>query len=308
MTITHMNNTDVATTRAQPTRDDEGVATGQEQSRFDSVEAGIELLALDLDGTILDDRFHISMRVLDELRKAEQQGVRVTIATGRPVEVTRPFVQAVRVNAPAICLQGGLIYDFETERTLHELTLPHELGCELIALERQYRAWQAVTYAAGALYVSSIRYDRSFYGGLLGTSLQVREDPCLALDGHDPQKVLFIVPPEDAENALIVLRALVAARATVVQSHAWFVEVNPRGAEKGAGLARLAQDLGIARGQVMAIGDQDNDASMVAWAGIGVAMGNGSAACKTVANWIAPPIDQDGAAVAIERFILSRKR
>jgi hydroxymethylpyrimidine pyrophosphatase-like HAD family hydrolase len=55
----------------------------------------------------------------------------------------------------------------------------------------------------------------------------------------------------------------------------------------------------------MAVGDQDNDASMIAWAGLGVAMGNGSPAVKAIADWVAPPLAEDGAAVAIERFILS---
>jgi Cof subfamily protein (haloacid dehalogenase superfamily) len=267
----------------------------------------IDLLALDLDGTILGDQFTISARVLDALSEAERRGVRVTIATGRPVEVTRPFVQAVRVNAPAICLQGGLIYDFTTEKVLHELTLPHELGCTLADLERQHPAWQAVVYAGDALYISSIRYDQGFYASLLGKSLAVRTNLCEALGGQNPQKVLFIVPAEDAPLALNVLKGVAGECATVVQSHALFVEVNPSGADKGAGLARLAEDLGIPRERVMAIGDQDNDATMIAWAGLGVAMGNASAASKAVADWVAPPVNEDGAAVAIERFVFGRE-
>jgi Cof subfamily protein (haloacid dehalogenase superfamily) len=276
------------------------------QSKIGNPKSKIDLLALDLDGTLLDEHFHISNRVLNALAETVRHGVRVTIATGRPVEVTRPFVQAVGVNAPAICMQGGVIYDFATEAMLHQLTLPHDLGCTLTDLERKYPAWQAVVYASDALYISSMRYDMDFYAALLGTNLTVRDNLCDALNQRDPQKVLYIVPPQDAPLALSELKKTAGERAVVVQSHALFVEVNPPEAHKGAGLARLASALGIPRERVMAIGDQDNDATMLAWAGVGVVMGNGSPASKAAADWVAPSISEDGVAVAIERFILGR--
>jgi Cof subfamily protein (haloacid dehalogenase superfamily) len=275
------------------------------QSKIPNQKSKIELLALDLDGTLLDDQFRISPRVQQVLRAAVDHGVRVTIATGRPVPVTRPFVEAVGVNAPVIAMQGGEIYDFATEEMLYKLTLPHDLGCLLTDLERKHPAWQAVVYVGGELHVSSIRYTMDFYVALLGTNLAVHADLCAALHGREPEKVLYIIPPEDAALSLRELNLLAGDRATVVQSHALFVEVNPLNAHKGAGLARLAADLDIPRERVMAVGDQDNDATMIEWAGVGVAMGNGSAAAKAVADWIAPPVDEDGCAVAIERFILN---
>ena len=268
------------------------------------LEHKIELLVIDLDGTVLDDNFQISERVREALKAAMAQGVRVTIATGRPVPVTRPFAVSLGVNAPVLVMQGGMIYDFATETVLHELTLPHELACSLVELEVVFPAWQVVLYTGDEIYVSSIRYPQEFYESLLGTNLTVHPDVCSALNRRDPDKVLFIIPPEDAVTAQVELNRIAGTAATVVQSHALFVEVNPRDANKGAGLARLAVDLSIPRERVMAIGDQDNDVTMIEWAGLGVVMGNGSPASKAVANWIAPSINEDGAAVAIEKFIL----
>jgi len=105
-------------------------------------------------------------------------------------------------------------------------------------------------------------------------------------------------------EAVVPLREFVGHRAIVVQSHAMFAEVNPLGAHKGAGLARLAESLGIQQDEVMAIGDQENDLTMLAWAGLGVAMGQASDMVKQSARWIAPSLDEDGAAVAIEKFVL----
>ncbi len=274
-----------------------------ESSTF-SAHPAISLLAFDLDGTVLSEQFVISPRVIAAIQAAKARGVRVTIATGRPPGVTLPYAEMIGVNAPILCLQGGLVYDTTTRHTLRHLRLPHQLACELVELERAYPQWQAVAYLNGSMFISSKRYDDAFYESLLGKDYSLHTDVCGALAGDDPDKVLFIIDPPDAAAILEVLGRLVGARASVVQSHARFVEVNPLGATKGAGLAWLAQYLGLTRGHVMAIGDQDNDASMIAWAGIGVAMGNGSPAAHAVADWIAPPIHEDGAAVAIERFIL----
>jgi hypothetical protein len=91
----------------------------------------------------------------------------------------------------------------------------------------------------------------------------------------------------------------------VVRSSNVLIEVFPVNVSKGHALAALADHLGVSQSEVMAIGDHDNDIEMLAWAGLGVVMGNGSEAAKAVAQVIAPPIDEDGAAWAIEKFILS---
>jgi hypothetical protein len=91
----------------------------------------------------------------------------------------------------------------------------------------------------------------------------------------------------------------------VVRSHTLFVEGNPIGVDKGDALRRLSAYLDVPQDRVMAIGDQGNDVPMISWAGLGVAMGNGSDAAKAVSDWIAPPLSAAGAAVAIERFLLT---
>lgn len=264
----------------------------------------IKLIAVDLDGTVLNDQFQISERVKRAFKAAVDKGVRITIASGRPVPVIRPFVDAVGVNAPVLAMQGGTIYDFATGETLYESTITGELGCELAELERLHPAWQMVLFVGDGMVVSALRFAPEFYLKLLGENLSVNDNLCVALMQRDPDKVLYIVPAEDAPLALAEMARISNGRATIVQSHRYFVEANPLEAHKGAGLARLAASLNIARESVMAIGDQDNDTTMVAWAGLGVAMGNATEATRAAAGWIAPSIDDDGAAVAIERFIL----
>jgi len=262
-----------------------------------------KLLALDLDGTTVNHDLSISPRVLRAVQEALGRGMLVTIATGRNVPSTRPFAGRFAVNAPVICQQGGMIYDYRTERMLRHITLPHELACELAALERQHPAWKAVMYQGDRIYVTDGAFF-SWLDNLVGQGFSAVPDLCVVLDQSDADKILFTLDPHEAPAALERLRAIVGGRATVVQSHARFVEVNPLGADKGSALRMLAADLGIAREQVMAIGDQGNDVTMIEWAGLGVAMGNGNELTKSVADWVAPGIEADGAAIAIEKFIL----
>lgn len=266
----------------------------------------IKLIAFDLDGTALHTDRTIAPRVLSAIEQAKARGIYVTIATGRSVNTTRPFAAMVGLTAPAICTQGGYIYDYVNEKTLHHFTLTNDLTCELLALADQYPHWHAVLYHGETIYVSQLAFDRDFYfRWLIETPPIISENLCNALSGKASDKILFVIDPNYTAEANIVLRQAMAGRAVVVQSHAMFVEVNPLEAHKGAGLARVAQHLGIARDEVLAIGDQENDKTMLEWAGVGVAMGNGSDIAKAAANWIAPSIHDDGVAVAIERFALA---
>jgi hypothetical protein len=268
----------------------------------------IELIAIDLDGTSLrhvgDDHF-FSERVHAAVQAAMACGVRVSIATGRGVPATRVFWRQLSTNAPCICAQGGHIYDFATEQSLFSVTLARDLACELIGFEHKHPAWHAVLYRGEDVFISHRRYGDMFYD-LVGLGPIVQPDLCAELQAHkpEPDKVLFILPAEETPRALQIMREFVGARANTVQSHALFVEVNPLGADKGSALARLAGMLGVAQTNVMAIGDQGNDATMVQWAGLGVAMGNANPITKAVANWVAPSVDEDGVAVAIEKFVL----
>jgi HAD superfamily hydrolase (TIGR01484 family) len=113
-----------------------------------------------------------------------------------------------------------------------------------------------------------------------------------------------IAEPPEADGIEAELRRCLEGRIEIVRSHAAVVEGNPLGVSKGKALRWLADRIGIPQAQTMAIGDRDNDASMIAWAGIGVAMAGGSPAARSAADWTAPTLAEDGAAQAIERFVL----
>jgi hypothetical protein len=260
------------------------------------------LLVCDLDGTLLQDHHYVSDRARRAIVAARECGVHVTLATGRSYQSTLLHAQSLGIDQPLICYQGALIRDIITGQTLWRVTIEPDLVDEAIQLS-QAEGWHLILYADEDIFLTEHRYSEDTYRQMLGPTYRRVNDLRSALyDGII--KVTFMADEGLTPTIEARMRQLFADRIEVLQSHPMFVEGLPRGSSKGSALAWLAQRIGVPQGEVMAIGDQDNDASMLRWARLGVAMGNGSQHCRQIADWIAPAIEEDGAAVAIERFVL----
>jgi hydroxymethylpyrimidine pyrophosphatase-like HAD family hydrolase len=186
--------------------------------------------------------------------------------------------------------------------------MERRLVLDVIELSHAYD-WHLVIYLDDEIFVKEFRKASSFYANLLGLDIQ-RVDDLVTLvneSAAEPAKFLFVAKDGEANAIERELTARFGAQIAIVRSHALFVEGNPLGVDKGDALRRLSAYLGVPQAQVMAIGDQGNDLPMLEWAGLGVAVANGSAAARSAADWIAPSVAEDGAAVAIERFLLSTK-
>jgi Cof subfamily protein (haloacid dehalogenase superfamily) len=264
----------------------------------------IELLALDVDGTLIDESLRIPDRIREAILQVHQRDVRVTLATGRMLESTTPFARELEIEAPLICYQGGLIQAPNAGKPLYRATMDPDIVRDALVWRAQ-QGWHAVLYADDALFISEWRYPESFYRDLLGENLYKVDDLVSVVEHREPVKFLFIADAPEADQIEAAMRQRFGTQIEVVRSHANFIEGNPLGVSKGDALRRLADRLDVPQAQVMAIGDQGNDVPMLEWAGVGVAMGNASPEAKTVADWVAPSFSEHGAAVAIERFILN---
>ncbi len=267
----------------------------------------IRLAAFDLDGTLMGADQKVRPRVAQAVAQAHAQGVIVTLATGRMFTATVRFARELDVIAPLICYQGGWIQALDGP-VLRRITLPTALAREAIELG-EAEGWHILLYAAGQLFVEEFLHPVAFYDALLGSGVTVGEswDAILAArNGVD--KVLYVAEPEQIPAMVPVLQQHFAGVTEIVRSHAMFIEVVPLGVDKGSALAWLAQHFGVAREEVLAAGDQENDLTMIEWAGVGVAMGNATPSVQKVADWIAPSVTEDGAAVLLERFVLDGSR
>ncbi len=263
-----------------------------------------KLIALDLDGTLMGETRVIPERTHRAVRQAIEDGGRVTIATGRAFAPTARFARDLQVNTPLICYQGALIRDHRDGQVVHAATIPLDVAREVVVYSqaRQLK-FQAYT-----------EEDRAFADQVDSVTAQVAKLAGVPVTGvgdlaawlHRPLlKLLYFVTCRESVAGLVrELQTRFNRRVQVVRSWDHLVEVTGPGVSKGAALARLAEHLGVAQASTMAVGDHDNDASMIAWAGLGVAMGNASRAAKDAADVVAPPLAAEGAAWAIERCVL----
>ena len=263
----------------------------------------IRLAVFDLDGTLMGTDQKIRPRVAQAVAQAQAQGVIVTLATGRMFTATERFARELNVTAPLICYQGGWIQALDGP-VLRRITLPTMLAREAIALGAA-EGWHILLYAEGQLFVEAFLHPVAFYDALLGSGVTVGEPWDTILTTHQgADKVLYVAEPEQIPAMAEVLQERFAGVAEIVRSHERFIEVVPLGVDKGVAVAWLAQYFNIPREEVLAAGDQENDIAMIAWAGVGVVMGNATSPVQKVADWIAPPVTEDGAAVLLERYVL----
>ena len=265
----------------------------------------VRLAAFDLDGTLIEtgeNRVH--PRVQETIRSALETGIIITLATGRSFSFTRPLATALGLKAALICYQGAVIQEMDG-RLLRRIGLPAGAMARAVALAGE-QDWQLYAEGDGALYLQAgRRYDDQL---LSIHSLPVRSVPDLARL-QPPSNQMGVYQPDGATAAQVeALQTALGTTAIAFQTHRCFINITPAGVSKGEALAWLAGRLDIPQSEVMAVGDSDNDASMIAWAGVGVAMGNARPSAIKVADWIAPPLEEQGAAAALERFALPLTR
>lgn len=276
----------------------------------------IKLVALDLDGTLFDNSSRISERNLTAIRSITDKGIHVVISTGRPFEGI-PFdqIKGTGINY-AITANGSGIYEISTGKCLYENAMDEEL----------------VTPILNFLLTRDIHMD-AFIGGKGYTPVQCVET-AQKLTVPSPIKNYIITTRTRLDNILqfihenqlkvqkMTLNFYPAADGTLIDRETVrkFLVSNPSittvcggynnleftraDANKGVGLRKLAEILGVNPDATMAIGDTENDLAIIEAAGIGVAMGNATDAVKARADYVTTTNTKDGVAAAIEHFIL----
>lgn len=261
------------------------------------------LLALDADGTLFADDLQVRPAVREAIRAAKTRGVIVVLATGRSALGAQAIAQAIGLTDPIISYQGAMVHDPVSREVWLSRTFPRALVDELLAWAEP-RDLDVTVYVDNVIYLKELRHPPEFYDRWFGLPLHVAPDLRAAIPG-DPTKFLIIADPATHDLLTPELQSLFAGRLEVTRSHALFLEGTAPGVSKGTALAYLATRLGIRREEVIAVGDAGNDLEMLRWAGLGVAMGNAPPVVQAAADWVAPPVTEDGVAEVIRRFILS---
>lgn len=264
----------------------------------------IRLLVLDIDGTIAGPSNQVSEPVRQAIQKAKAAGVRVAIATGRMHCSAERFHHAIQADMPLCSYQGALIRDPVSQKTLQHWTIDWEVVEDLLQRLQDYPLVVHL-YIEDQLYLRELSPLSQAYAQRCQVPFQLLSSQQW---GQRPTKVLAMSEDTDLIRELLgsLRQQYSREQLYLTRSEPMFLEATHPAVNKGNAVRFLAEEvLGVSAEQVMAIGDNDNDIEMIQYAGIGVAMGNASAALLPYADWVAPSVDQDGVAAAIETFILS---
>ncbi|MBD1841999.1 HAD family phosphatase [Cyanobacteria bacterium FACHB-63] len=269
----------------------------------------IRLLVLDIDGTIAGKSNHIREPVLEAIAAAQKRGVQVAIATGRMYRSALRFHQTVRSTLPLIAYQGAWIQDPKTQQILRRSSVPRAQVSELLDYFEQPELRELLSihfYINDDLYVRAMTPETIAYTERSGITPIVVGDLRSTLQ-METTKVLALSDDIALIDSLLgsLQKQYTPAELYLTKSVATFFEATNPAANKGAAVKYLAEELlNLKPENVMTIGDNFNDLEMIQYAGIGIAMGNAPEGVQQMAQWVAPPVEADGAAIAIEKFLL----
>ena len=262
-----------------------------------------KLIAIDIDGTILNSKSILTSRTRNTLRKAIKQNIHVVIATGRMYTSALPLIKEAGIHLPSIFFDGALIRNPKTDETLHERGLGEKLTAEILDFYR-FNNWYIQIYFDDKLFVKDNNDPKCRYYESIAKIKAIPLGKDFWNFHVDSSKLLGIEQDLPSFQKMFDLtKKNFGNRIYSVASWKTFVEMAHPDVNKGNALAILARSLGVRREDVLAIGDSGNDIEMLEWAGHGVAMGNSEDFIKDVADEVALCNDQDGAAQIIERYL-----
>lgn len=264
----------------------------------------IRLVAIDIDGTLLNNQLEIAPRTAQAIQQVRAQGIPIIAATGRAPGATQAIMARLGIVAPGVYLQGLLALDADG-KVLHEQTMASGTVRQVIAFAKD-RGLTPLIYSGRRIIVEA----RTYYADLLTPYGEPAPEVVAPLesvpDTLPVHKVLLLDEPDRITAARGELTGLMDGQATITQALPIAIEILPHGASKGAGLGYLLEALGILPENAMAIGDGENDLEMIRMVGIGVAMGSAPDHVKAHADAIVGTVDQAGVADALERFVLGK--
>jgi HAD superfamily hydrolase (TIGR01484 family) len=271
----------------------------------------MQMVACDLDGTIVGRDGRISQRTLDVLAECERLGIHVVFVTGRPPRWMAPIVEMTGHQGLALCGNGAVVLDLATNEVVRSRGLSAETVLEVARRLRRHLPGIAFALETLTGYRREVDYLPLHQAAVeaTGTLEELLADRATVIKllcrpglGHRGSL--------DSDGMLAIARRELTGLVEVVHSDpaSSMLEVSAPGVTKATALAWLAESLDVEAADVVAFGDMPNDVPMLAWAGSGYAMADGHPEAIAAASAQAPPFAEDGVAQVLERLLAPTSR
>lgn len=269
----------------------------------------IHLLVLDLDGTIVGSSNSVNDSVKETIAQVKSKGIEVVLATGRMYKSAKLFHEYLNLSTPIIAYNGAWLQDPLQEKLLKYQPVTPDIARELIDYYEQ-------SHLLSEINVHFYHQDRLYVRQMTSESESYARRSSVVANYHKNFRTLTQVSPTKllAYSSNVQLIAEItqdlqkihsSEKIYITQSAETLIEANHPNATKGKTTRYLAEKImGMTSNNVMAIGDNFNDLELLQYAGIGVAMGNSHPDIQLAAKWVAPTIEEDGAKIAMQKFLL----
>lgn len=288
-----------------------------------------KLVAIDLDGTLLNSYGEVSNKNKEAIKKAIEKNVEIVLASGRPIMSVKNLANEIGCNNYMICGNGAITYDIQNEKIIYDKFLEKSKVLQIIKICEENSIFYNV-YTKDTILTKNLNYNILFYNQENATKpedkktriaiiediekyIQNREEEdYLKITICDNDKIIFgsiirkirTIKDIDVLDVAHMSRKLIKDGTENVSMEYYYTEITNINVDKWQAIENLIERLQIKREEVIAIGDNINDSQMVKEAGLGVIMGNSAPYIKKIADIVVKDNDNDGVAEAIEKYIL----
>lgn len=279
------------------------------------MESKIKLICIDMDGTLLNSKHEVSDENKKAIKKAHDRGVNIALCTGRMFLSAKYYADLIGINTPIIASNGAFIKNGYNDKAIYENPLPKDIAIEIYKIAKKYgltiqfNSWNVLFMETPASEEHAYVVMNRDLPEEKRVKFIINEKLDEAIQNYEGN-ILKAGVIEKAANkdklwtAKEEIKDIFRDKLHVVSSGDNNFEITVGSVSKGNAAAFLANMLNIPQEEVMCIGDSENDLSMIKYAGIGVAMGNGLDIVKEAADFITDTNDNSGVGKAIKHFVL----
>lgn len=268
-----------------------------------------KLIAVDVDGTLVNSEGVITPRTRDALIAATKAGHEVMIVSGRPTYGIREQALALgfdKFGGVLSAYNGGQLYDFKEKKILANHPMDYDLAMEMLEFSKSLDLEIMVPYGEFIYTDKADNFYSNRESGMLNMEVKAIADIRDRLN-FVPNKILFAQDPEKLDRPCAKLKEKFGRLTEQVKSARFYYEVMPKGLSKGSSIIEACKIFGIDIKDTIIFGDEMNDLSMFEVAGTGVAMGNAVEPIKKLADYVTLSNNEDGIAYYLENFVLNKE-